>query len=107
MVHGVVRYPAFDLVIVAPARVHVAVEAREGAARDFDADSMACLKLVASSHWGPHDLGDLARLHPDLLVITVSVPNALDSLIEVVRPPVRINVNQLHCEIGVFDIGRD
>src|SRR5215470_13128156 len=82
MVHGVTRDDALRLVVIVAACVQVAIEAREVAARDFDANAMAGFEVVARHHRPERYLVDLAIFHPDLwLVVTVAIAHALNGLV--------------------------
>src|SRR6476646_8700959 len=99
---GVMRNHALRLVVVSAARVHVAIEAWEITARNFQSNPMSGVKIVACIHRLKAYLDDLAGLHQgDGLVIAIPIPQTLDRLIEVVGPPVRIDIYQFDGHISV------
>src|SRR5215467_13789298 len=96
---------AFSFVEITTARVQVAIETREVAARDLDPDAMTGFKIIAGRHRLQGYFVDLTRFHPGIrLVVTVAITHALDRLIKIVSTTVRIDVDQLHCEVCVFRI---
>src|ERR1043166_220660 len=99
---------AFGLVVIATARIQVPIETWKIAARDLDPDAMTGFKIIAGGHRLQGDFVDFARFHPDVwLVVAVAITHALNRFVEIVRAPVRINVDQLDGEVSVFCIGRD
>src|SRR5215510_4605048 len=91
---GVARDDALRFVIILPARVQVPIEAREVAARHFESNPVARLEIIASRHRLQRYLVYLSGLHPDQgLVIAVPIPHPLYSLVKVIGPPVRIDVD--------------
>src|ERR1043165_9292466 len=97
---------AFCFVVIVTTRVQVAIETREVAARDLDPDAMTSFKVIAGGHRLQGDFVNFPGLHPGVwLVVTVAITHALDRFIQIVSVAVRINVDQLHCEISVLRIG--
>jgi len=107
VVHTVVGHDAFRLVVVVTARVQIAREPGEVAAGDLDPDAVVLSEVVAGRHRTDRDLVDLALFHEYLLVVALAVACALDGFIQIVGPSIGINVDQLHGEVRVFDIGGD
>lgn len=50
MMLGVMRDHAFRLVVNLPARIHIAIKAWEVAARNFNANAMTVVKIIACHH---------------------------------------------------------
>src|ERR1700739_160847 len=105
MVDLVVCSYAFDFVVIAAAGVEVAVEAREIAAADFDAELFARSEVVAGLHGLEGDLVDLVLFHEDgRLVVAFAVAGALDVFVDVVGGAVGENIDELDGEVGVFGV---
>src|SRR5690242_8237826 len=94
------------LVVVVPAGIEVALEMREAAARDFNADAMARGERVARDEWRDVDLINFARLHEHRLLPSLTPPYPLDALVEVERFTIRTDIHQLDREIRVLDVRR-
>src|SRR3954447_8587484 len=93
VVHRVMRHQAFRFVVVIAARIEITVEPGEVTARNLDPDSMPRVEVIAGRHRLEHYLIDLPRLHPrGRPLIPVAIAHALDRLVEIVRPPVRVHV---------------
>src|ERR1017187_15573 len=108
MVHGVVRHHTLGLVVVIAAGVEVAVETREVAARYFDPDAVAGGEVIAGGHGLERHAIYFAGFQPgQRLVVSVAIAQAPDGLVQVVGRAVGVHVDQLHCEIGIFGIGRN
>src|SRR5262249_55385852 len=68
---------------------------------------MARLEVIARRHRLRRYLVDLLRLHPDQrLIVAVPISHPLNRLVQVVGPPVRVDVNQLHREVRVLCVRR-
>src|SRR5829696_8609579 len=107
MVHGVTRDDTLRLVVISSTRIQVAIEAREVAARDFDANAMSGFKVIARHHRPERYLVHLSALHPHFrFVVPVAIPHALNGLIEVVSATIRIDVDQFDCEVRVLRVRR-
>src|SRR5690349_17354657 len=90
MMHGITRDDAFRLVEIVSTCVQVAIEAREVAARDFDAYAMTGFEVIARNHRPERYLVHLAVFHPHFrLVVPVSITHALNRLVEVVSTTIR------------------
>ncbi|MDP7077602.1 MAG: hypothetical protein QGI64_04965, partial [Desulfobacterales bacterium] len=105
MMHRVACNITFRLIVVITARIHVAREPREIAARDLNSDSVSSCKVVTGRHWADRDLVDLSGLHEHLFVVPLTVTCALDRFIKIVGSAVRIHIEQFYGEIRVFNIG--
>ncbi len=46
MMHGVMRDDAFRFVVILPARIHIAIKAREVAARHFQPNAMDGFEVI-------------------------------------------------------------
>src|SRR5690349_10626589 len=104
--YSITRDHAFSFVVIATTRVQVAIEPREVAARDLDPNAMTGFKVIAGGHRLQGHFVDFPRFHPDVwFVVTVAITHTLDRFVEIVRAPVRINVNQLDGEVRVLRIG--
>src|ERR1039458_8623145 len=77
-------------------------------ARYFDPDAVAGGEVIAGGHGLERDLIYFTGFQPgQRLVVSVAIAEALDGLIEVVSRAVGVDVDQLHCEVGIFGIGRN
>src|SRR5882724_3921159 len=70
---GVTRQSPLGLIVVVPAGVQIAVEAREVATGDLQANAMSRAEVVARGVEIDHHFVCLARFHPDLLVKTLQI----------------------------------
>ena len=103
VVNGIARDDALRFVIILPSRVQVPIEAREVAACHFEANPVARLEKIAGRHRLQRYLVDLSDLHPDQgLVVAVPIPHTLDGLVQVIGPPVQIDVDQFDREVCVL-----
>ena len=85
---------AFCFVVVVPACIHVSIETREVTARYLKPNAMARLEEVAGGHRLQRNLVDLPGLEPGQgLVVSVSIPEPLDRLVQIVGATVGINVD--------------
>jgi hypothetical protein len=107
MMHRIMRHYTLGLIVVLTACIQVSIETWEVAALHLNANTMAGWKKVASGHGLQRDFVHLASLHPYWrLVISVAIAKPLDRLVQIVCSPIRINVQHLHCEDGVFRVRR-
>src|SRR5688572_5147248 len=107
VMNSVVRHDALRFVVVLAASIHIAVETREVAARNLEADSVAGPEMVACRHRLKPDLIDLSCFHPNQgLIVPIAIAESLYRFIQVVGGTVRIYVDELHREVGVFRVRR-
>ena len=103
--HDIVRQDARCLIIVVAAGIHISIEAREVAAGNLNANTMAGFKEIARSHRLKAELVDLAGLHPrERLVIAIAITKTLNCFVQIVGVAVGIDVDQLHREVGVLHV---
>ena len=90
----VLRDDSRRLAEIVAAGVQIAVEKREVAAADLDAQSVSRGKVVAGLHWLKGDFIYLVILHPDRrLVVAVPIAHALDAVVEAVSGAVSRHVD--------------
>src|SRR5262245_52005284 len=107
MMDYVMRQYAFRLVIILATSVQVTIETREVAARYLQANSMTGLEVIARCHRSQIHLEHFAELHPDVrFVVTLAIPHSLNCFIQIVGPPIGINVDQFNREVGVLRVTR-
>src|SRR6266567_4024135 len=81
-----VRHHALNLIVVIAAGIHISVEAREITPRDFNANVVAGVKVVAGIHWLQYNFVYFALLHPgERLVVAVAIAQSLNGFVQVVR----------------------
>lgn len=83
------------------ARVQIAIETREIAAGNFQADAMACAKNVAGGPEIDSEGVDLARREECGSFLRIAIFCAEDSFGDVHGGTVRRNINELAGEVGV------
>src|SRR5438874_13646304 len=69
---------------------------------------MAGKKVIAGRERLERELIHLASFHPHgRLLISLAITRSLDALVEVICSSIRININDLHGEIGILRVRRD
>ena len=107
MVHHIVRDDGLRFIVVVAARVQVAIKAREIAARDFDTKTMPRCEIIAGIQGLQRHLVHLPVLHHHwCFIVSLTIAHALNRFVEIVCATVRIHIDNLDGEVGVFRIGR-
>src|SRR4051794_25814150 len=83
------------------AGIEVAVDSREVAGRDVEADTVAGREDVARGPEVDSDLAYLTRFHEHRAFNGIAVPGAQDALAEVDRATVRVDVDEACGEVRV------
>ena len=104
MVDRIGGYDSFAFVEVVSSSIEVAVKSWEIGTAHFDADLMAFFKVITRAHRGHFDLIDFSFFHHHFFVVPFSIPYSLDSFVEIVSLSVRIYIDQLDGDIGIFGI---
>ena len=103
MVYGIVRNHKFRFVVVVPAGIQIAIEARKITAGNFHAQPVPGEKIIAEIDWLESDFVNFFRLHPDRrFVVAVAIAHALDVFNQIERTAIGINVVYAKSEIGIF-----
>jgi hypothetical protein len=103
--HRVVRYYALYLIVIVAPSIHVSIETREVAARNFNPNTVAGGEIVASGHRLWNHFVDLAWFHPNgRLLVSFAIPKTLDGFVQVVGGAIRQDIDDLDRYIRILNV---